>query len=110
MNELSSLFSGAGDHRMVERANGSAKGVDGRGTAFISHKVFLKSFYRSQLPHKFVTSPCIITNTDKFSTDLCVNLPLHDDFRNTLCEMSLQAKREQRKKLSRTFTWKQGPI
>ena len=32
------------------------------GTRFISHKVFLKSFCRSQLPHKSVNLSSTITN------------------------------------------------
>ena len=43
------------------------------GLGFISHKVFLKSFCRSQFPHKSVNLSFIITNIKNKLTDLCGN-------------------------------------
>ena len=42
--------SGAGDHWMVERANGSAEGVDGRGTALISQNKFIDQIQKVNSP------------------------------------------------------------
>ena len=40
---------------------------------FISHKVFLKSFCRSELPHKSVNLSFTITNIKNKLADLCGN-------------------------------------
>ena len=40
-------------------------------TKFISQKVFIKSFCKSQPPHKSVNLSCIITNVKKKLTGLC---------------------------------------
>ena len=40
---------------------------------FISHKVLIKSFGKSEFPHKYVNLFLIITNTKDRMTDLCGN-------------------------------------
>jgi len=49
----------------------------------ISHKVFVKSFCKSQFPHKFVNFFILVIMKDKV-TDLCGNKLLQNDF-ETLC-------------------------
>ena len=51
----------------------------------ISHKVFVKSFCSSQLPHKSVNSSFTITHIENNLTDLCGNWLLQNDLKNTLC-------------------------
>ena len=53
----------------------------------ISQKVFMKSFCRSQLPHKSVNLSFTITDTKNQLTDLYGNRRLQDDFQNTLREI-----------------------
>ena len=52
----------------------------------ISHKVFIKSFYRSHLPHKSVNLSFTITNTKNMLTDLCGNWLLQKSI-NASCEI-----------------------
>jgi hypothetical protein len=56
--------------------------------AFISHKVFLKTFCRSQLPHKPVNLSFTITYIKNQLTNLWGSSVLQNDFKNTLCEIS----------------------
>jgi len=55
----------------------------------ISHKVFLKSFRRTQVPHKSVNLSFSVTNTENKLTDLCGNRLLQIDFNNTSGEIRL---------------------
>jgi len=54
---------------------------------FISHTVFIKSFCKSQLPHKSVNVSFIITDIKNKLTDLCGNGLLQKNFINILCEI-----------------------
>jgi len=61
-------------------------GAQGQGHArpeevfeLISHKIFLKSFCRSQLPHKSVNSSFTIVNIENRLTDSCENCLLRED-------------------------------
>ena len=76
------------------RAGGKA------GIQLISHRVFLKSFCRSQLPHKFVDVSSAITDMENNMTDFCGNGLSQNDFENTLCEIKkagIQAERTRRR-------------
>ena len=53
----------------------------------ISHKVFLKSFCRSQRPHKSVNLSFTVTSNKNKQTDLCGNILLQNDIENTLCRI-----------------------
>ena len=53
----------------------------------ISHKVFFKSFCRSQLHHKSVNLSFTIASIKNKLTDFCGNRLLQNDFKNTLCEI-----------------------
>ena len=44
-----------------------------RRLPLFTHKVFIKSFGKSQFPYKMVNLSAIITNTKNKSTDLCGN-------------------------------------
>ena len=57
-----------------------------KGFDFIPHKVFLKAFRRSQLPHKSVNLSFTITNIKHKSMDFCGNWHLQNDLKTTLCE------------------------
>ena len=46
-----------------------------------------KTFCRSQLPYKSVNLSVTIIDTQNNLTDLCGNLLMQNDFKNTLCEM-----------------------
>ena len=52
----------------------------------ISHKVFIKSFCKSQSSHKSVNLSFIVTNIKNELTNLCGNRLLPNDFMNTFCE------------------------
>ena len=60
-------------------------------TRIISQKVFIKSFCKSQFPHRSVELSFIITNLKSKLTDLCGNWLLHNVFINTLCEIKTVA-------------------
>jgi len=53
----------------------------------ISHKVFFKSFCRSELPHKSFNVSFYIANMTNTLTNLCGNRLLQNDFENTFCEI-----------------------
>ena len=57
----------------------------------IIHKLFIKSFYKSQFPHKSVNLSLLFTNMKNKLTDLCGNRLLQNDFINTLCETNSPA-------------------
>ena len=52
----------------------------------ISHKVFIKSSCKSQLPQISVNSSFIITNMRNQLTDLCGNWLLQNNFVSAFCE------------------------
>ena len=54
---------------------------------FISQKVFIRSFCKSQFPHKSVHLSLITTNTKNKLTNLCGNRLLQNDFVNTFREI-----------------------
>ena len=54
---------------------------------FISHKVFIKSFRKSQFPHKSVNLFFILLMIKEKSTEFCGNCLLQNDFMNTSCEI-----------------------
>ena len=56
---------------------------------FISHGMFVKSFRKSQFPHKFVNSFFILVKVKCKLTDLRGGCLLQTEFRNTLCEIKL---------------------
>ena len=56
---------------------------------FISHKVFLTSVYNSQFPHRSVNLFFISVIVKDQLTDLWGSWLLHNDSRNTLCEIDL---------------------
>ena len=60
-----------------------------RPALFIPQKVFIKSFCKSQFPHKFVNLSFIITKTKNKLTDLWGHWLLQNDFIKTLCEMQV---------------------
>jgi len=62
-------------------------------SVFVSQKVVVKLFYRSQSPRKSVNLSFTISNIKNKSTDLCGNSLLQSIFMNTFCEMSLQESR-----------------
>ena len=57
------------------------------GDYFISHIVILKSFLKSQLPHKYVNLSFAVANIKNKLTDLCGNGLLQTHFKNTLSEI-----------------------
>jgi len=58
-----------------------------RGDALISQKVFIKSFFKSQFPHKSVKLSFIITNMKNKLTNLRGNRLLQNDMTNDFCEI-----------------------
>ena len=50
----------------------------------------LKSFCRSQLPHKSINFPFTITNIKNMMKDLCGDRLLKNDLKKTLCEIKVQ--------------------
>ena len=70
---------------------GLVRGVSRDGLAFISQEVFIKSFGKSQFPHKFGNLSFIIINTKNKLTDLCGNQLLQNDFIDTFCEIKTLA-------------------
>jgi len=56
---------------------------------YISHKVSLKSFHKSQLSHKVVNVCFTITNTKNTLTCLCGNRLLQNDFKSTIGETKM---------------------
>jgi len=79
----------------VGRLRVSGGGVDScvhdgdASRGILSQAVFIKSFCKSQVPHKSVNLSFIITNVKNKLTDLCGNGLLKNDFINTFCEMGL---------------------
>ena len=63
--------------------------VEGKGWAFISNKVFSKTFRRSQFPQKIVNVFFISAIVKDKLTDFCGNRLLQNDFLNTFCEIRL---------------------
>ena len=55
----------------------------------ISQKVFIKLFYKSQFPRKFVNFFFIITNIQDTLTFFCGNCLLPNDFINAFCQIRL---------------------
>ena len=58
-----------------------------REREIISHKAFLKSFRRSQLPHKSVNVSFTITDIKNQMTDMWANGLLQNDLINTFCNL-----------------------
>ena len=59
-------------------------------SCFVSHKVFKKSFFRTQFPYKYVYVSFIVTNIKNKLTDVCGNGLFQDNFINTFCEIMFQ--------------------
>jgi len=57
------------------------------GCGLDSHILFIKSFCKSQFPHKFVNIFFILVKVKDALTDLWGSWPLQNDFRNTLGEI-----------------------
>ena len=57
--------------------------------AFISHRVFVKSFFISQLSHKSVNLSFPITNIKNELTNLCGNCHVQNYYINTFCEIDI---------------------
>jgi len=55
----------------------------------LSHKVFVKSFRKSQSSHKSANPSFIIANIKDTVTELCWNELLQSDIRNTFCEIKV---------------------
>ena len=51
----------------------SEQGISSGTDMFISQKVFIKSFCKSEFPHKFVNVSFMITDIENTLTDLCGN-------------------------------------
>ena len=68
----------------------------------ISHTVLLKSFCRSQFPHKFVNLFFILVIVKGKLTDLWGSSLLQSGFQNTLCEMNSVPRR--------AFPFRGGPV
>ena len=99
------FIAGAKQHRLDDRDaflswkctvlkienNSSAENAPVRkeGRVLLSHHGVLKSFCKSQLPHKSVNSLVILVTVKDKLTDLWGSWPLPNDFENTLCEMCL---------------------
>jgi hypothetical protein len=58
-------------------------------SGFISHKVFVKSFCRSQVPHNSVNLSFTNSNIKVELTDLCGIDFFKNDFKNALCKISV---------------------
>ena len=57
---------------------------------FISHKVLMKLFCKSQFPHKSVNLFFKLVIVKDELTDLCGYWHLQNDFKKTLCEITMQ--------------------
>ena len=58
------------------------------GAPLVSQKAFVKLFYKSQPPYKFVNLSLMITNMQNKMTDLYWNRLLQNDLINTFCELN----------------------
>jgi len=56
----------------------------------VSQKVFMKSFFKSQFPHKSVNLFFILVIRKDKLTDLCWNSLLKNDLIKTLCEIEIE--------------------
>ena len=66
---------------------GSGKFISHRVCKFISHRVFLKSFCRSQLPHTSVNLSSTITNIKNNLLYLCRSWFCSQKVKSSLCEI-----------------------
>ena len=69
----------------------------------ISHRAFIKSFCKSEFPHKSVILSFMITYMKYTSTDLCGNCFFHNDFINTFCETK-RCRRRRRARCPPTYS------
>jgi len=85
--DYQSLFPGCGCSKTAAQTPPSTAPwhIAGCGSrSFIAHKVFIKLFYKSQFPHKFVQLSFNITNIENKSTDVYENRLLQNDFIDTI--------------------------